>query len=75
MFKFLFQSTSVSAKKTTKTYTYKTDSSGNVSTEVHTHVDSSMDQVQQSTNKSLKSSKSRQIKLKTFYNLIKIKLK
>jgi hypothetical protein len=38
-------STSVSAKRTTKTYTYKTDSSGNVSTEVHTHVDSSHDQV------------------------------
>ena len=40
-------STSVSAKRTTKTYTYKTDSSGNVSTEVHTHVDSSSDQVRE----------------------------
>lgn len=36
-------STSVATRKTTKTYTYKTDSSGNVSREVHTHVDSSSD--------------------------------
>lgn len=35
--------TSVASRKTTKTYTYKTDSSGNVSREVHTHVDSSSD--------------------------------
>ena len=42
-------STSMSAKRTTKTYTYKTDSSGNVSTEVHTHVDSSSDQVTKNT--------------------------
>jgi len=37
------QSTSTSARKTTKTMVYKTDSSGNVSREVHTHVDSSSD--------------------------------
>ncbi len=35
--------TSVASRKTTKTYTYKTDASGNVSREVHTHVDSSSD--------------------------------
>jgi chromosome segregation ATPase len=34
---------SVSSKKTTKTYKYSSDGSGNVSTEVHTHVDSSSD--------------------------------
>merc|ERR1712186_296399 len=37
-------SSMVSARKTTKTYTTKTDASGNVSTEVHTHVDSASDQ-------------------------------
>jgi len=35
------ESSAVSARKTTKTISYKTDSAGNVSTEVHTHVDSS----------------------------------
>ena len=35
--------TSMASRKTTKTYTYKTDSSGNVSKEVHTHVDTSSD--------------------------------
>lgn len=37
------ESSSVSARKTTKTISYKTDSAGNVSTEIHTHVDSSKD--------------------------------
>lgn len=36
-------STSVASRKTTKTMVYKTDASGNVSREVHTHVDSSSD--------------------------------
>merc|ERR1712126_477533 len=36
-------STMMSSRKTTKTYKTVTDSSGNVSTEVHTHVDSSSD--------------------------------
>jgi len=36
-------SMATSARKTTKTMTYKTDASGNVSREVHTHVDSSSD--------------------------------
>ena len=36
-------SSMMSARKTTKTTTYKTDASGNVSTEVHTHVDQSSD--------------------------------
>ena len=37
------QTSSVQARKTTKTMTYKTDASGNVSREVHTHVDTSSD--------------------------------
>jgi len=37
-------SSAVATRKTTKTYTYKTDSSGNVSKEVHTNVDTSNDQ-------------------------------
>merc|ERR1739845_292173 len=36
-------STMMASRKTTKTTTYKTDASGNVSTEVHTHVDNSSD--------------------------------
>merc|ERR1711874_588756 len=36
-------SSMMASRKTTKTTTYKTDASGNVSTEVHTHVDSSSD--------------------------------
>merc|ERR1711879_1056830 len=36
-------SSMIASRKTTKTTTYKTDASGNVSTEVHTHVDSSSD--------------------------------
>ena len=35
--------TSVAMRKTTKTYKTVTDSSGNVSREVHTHVDNSSD--------------------------------
>ena len=37
-------SSMMASRKTTKTTTYKTDSSGNVSTEVHTNVDNSSDQ-------------------------------
>ena len=33
-----------SMRKTTKTYKYQTDSSGNISTEIHTHTDTSNDQ-------------------------------
>lgn len=40
-------STTMASRKTTKTYTYKDDGSGNVSSEVHTHVDSSSDVTQQ----------------------------
>ena len=36
-------SSSTAMRKTTKTMTYKTDASGNVSREVHTHVDNSSD--------------------------------
>merc|ERR1719150_113667 len=37
------QSSSVQARKKTTTMTYKTDASGNVSREVHTHIDTSSD--------------------------------
>jgi chromosome segregation ATPase len=36
-------SSMMASRKTTKTTTYKTDASGNVSTEVHTHVDNASD--------------------------------
>ena len=45
------QSASMSAKKTTKTYTYKTDSAGNVTTEVHTHTDTTSDKSHLATRK------------------------
>ena len=36
-------SSTMATRKTTRTTTYKQDGSGNVSTEVHTHVDNSSD--------------------------------
>ena len=36
-------STTMATRKTTRTTTYKQDGSGNMSTEVHTHVDNSSD--------------------------------
>merc|ERR1711993_95767 len=56
-------STMMASRKTTKTTTYKTDASGNVSTEVHTHVDNSSDANSASTKRMEKEKQQLQVQI------------